>query len=119
MSGRVEASLGGGMLLLGGLCGLSWNGPGGVSVSGGKAGLGIEQGVRTPLRVALEARLALALCLPPMGAVNRIVSKRRRRRNSNRRANVKFAASLTARYHDAGEVAKIATLDCVAPLTKD
>ena len=41
MSGRVEASLGGGMLLLGGLCGLSWNGPGGVNVSGGKVGWGI------------------------------------------------------------------------------
>ena len=37
MSGRVEASLGGGMLLLSGLCGLSWNGPGVVSVSEGKA----------------------------------------------------------------------------------
>ena len=37
--------------------------------------------MRTPLRVALEARLALALCLPPMGTGSRIVSKRRRRKN--------------------------------------
>lgn len=34
----------------------------------------IEESVRTPLSVAFEAALALALCLPPMGAINPDVS---------------------------------------------
>ena len=53
--------------------------------------------MRTPLRVALEARLALTLCLPPMGAVNQIISKRGTMMNSKRRAIVKFFAGRTAR----------------------
>ena len=53
--------------------------------------------VRTPLRVALEARLALTLCLPPMGAVDGIISKRGTRLNSKRRAIVMFVASMTTR----------------------
>ncbi len=53
--------------------------------------------MRTPLRVALEARLALTLCLPPMGAVDQIISRRDTRMNSKPRAIVKFAASMTAR----------------------
>ena len=60
---------------------------------------GFLDGEHTPLRVALEARLALALCLPPMGAVNPIVSKRGTRMDSNRRAIVKFVASMTARVY--------------------
>lgn len=82
-----------------------------MNVSGGKAGSTISDGVRTPLRVALEARLALALCLPLMGAVYASISKRGTRMNSNCRAIVKFVASMTVRIFglvditDAGEVA--------------
>ena len=68
-----------------------------MNVSGGKAGWRISDGVRTPLRVALEARLALALCLPPMGAVSRVISEGATRVNSTRRAIVKFVPSMTAR----------------------
>ena len=68
-----------------------------MSVSGGIAGSRIQERVRTPLRVALEARLALTLCLPPMGAVNQIVSKRGTIMNSKRRVIVKFVAGMTAR----------------------
>ena len=53
--------------------------------------------MRTPFKVALEARLALALCLPPMGAVNPIISERGTMMNSNCRAVVKFVAGVSAR----------------------
>ena len=46
-----------------------------MNVSGGLAVTRIQERMRTPLRVALEARLALALCLPPMGAVNQLLAK--------------------------------------------
>lgn len=68
-----------------------------MSFSRGMAGSGIQERVRTPLRVALEARLALALCLPPIGAVNQIISKRGTIMGSERRAIVKLVAGMTAR----------------------
>ena len=68
-----------------------------MSISGGLAGSRIKERMRTPLRVALEARLALALCLPPMGAVNQSVSKRGTIMDSKRRAISKFVAGMTAR----------------------
>ena len=71
-----------------------------MSVSGGLAGTRIQERMRTPLRVALEARLALALCLPPMGAVNQIISKRFTTMNSKRRAIVKFVGGMSARALD-------------------
>lgn len=68
-----------------------------MSVSGWLAGSRIQEKMRTPLRVALEARLALALCLPPMGAVDQIISKRVTTMGSKRRAIFKFVAGMTAR----------------------
>ena len=68
-----------------------------MSVSGGMVGSSIQERVRTPLRVALEARLALALCLPPIGAVNQIISKKGTIRNPKRRVIVKFAAGMAGR----------------------
>ena len=53
--------------------------------------------MRTPLMVALEARLALALCLPPIGAVNQFVSKRGTIMNPKRRVIVKFDAGMAGR----------------------
>ena len=75
-TGRVGGFWDGGRLLLGELCELFWSGPGGGGLDGLRGGRGAVQGEeRTPLRVAFEARLALALCLPPMGAVRKIVSE--------------------------------------------
>ena len=71
-----------------------------MSISGGMAGLRIQERVRTPFSVALEAKLALALCLPPMGAVNQFISKRGTIMNSKRRAIVKLVAGMTARIFE-------------------
>lgn len=40
-----------------------------------ESGLGWGLGGCTPLRVDFAARLALALCLPPIGAMERRISK--------------------------------------------
>ena len=53
--------------------------------------------MRTPLRVALEARLALALCLPPIGAVNQIISKKGTIMNPKGRVIIKFVAGMAGR----------------------
>ena len=68
-----------------------------MDISRGKADWTIPNEVRTPLRVALEARLALALCLPPIGAIYSSISKIDTKMNSDCRAIFKFVASMTAR----------------------
>ena len=54
----------------------------------------IQERVRTPLRVALEARLALALCLPPIGAINQFISEICTIMKLKRRVIVKFVAGM-------------------------
>ena len=80
-----------------------------MSVSGGMVGSSIQERVRTPLRVALEARLALALCLPPIGAVNQVISKRGTIMIPKRRVIVKFVAGMACRIFGLVGVSKAAT----------
>ena len=75
MSGRVAVFLVGGMTLSGGLFGSSWGAPGIVGIRRSvEEEEGGREGERTPLRADFAAKLALRLCLPPMGAVDDRVS---------------------------------------------